>query len=1141
MLDFKVHCNWSWYSAPIIWMFAGGALLLSGCTTYGTIYVGQPQVHTRDRLVAERHDEAAWLRTKLKAENLEQVGNHVDGYRDLRVFTGLFASLKADLDPAGAAKKSLDSDTAEAEAEAAYWEAKAKAKAAKDAYEKPKAEVDTKDETQPPGTEFVNTATTDVTTTEYLRDSDGKLAKDPDENYLITKVVTVDESTNKVPLDHGEDSETVAEATAAAKTAAAEEVAKVKETADAALAKATEAEGKLDKAIEAAASGRFPEADVKNALAAADPSKSKVTPSPLNKLHDQMAYRDTIDAALRQVELDDAHDLAGRQLYELTLGATVVPGDNSTQYAQVGLSLSPLKTGNDRRVEIENLFYRWISTLETTLYEETYGLLKRNKIGKLTHEDEEFIDWFLQSGAPVVEMDLNRRINTLSALQGGTITLDKLADAEIAGDILPFATHIKNNLIIDITEKGVKSQATSMESLLKIAKTNISQVTVAFNSMELGDTPSQNVRAIAIPWAVWAKYRNELYDIVEIAPPTFDSNDFTGGFKVTPVPGIRIYNKGDKRDDNSKCKNVAEIEITSSQPSFRQTGICAFTRRIMKAEEHPITITASPKEAAQNVSEVAAREQMLELMLHLTAATADLKANGTLDTEFIKRRKEQVHALTRKPQVIGFGQGGERFGWLLGPRFGVTEDGNPVWRHEAVRHDVSAAVVVPGWWRYMHVEGIYSWVDDEGETTQRECIWGGEVKEENGKFRCEKVEGVKPYVSISLPMPSEPMAEITRALVAPAGARNRYSVFADRRPPAIYEVVAGVKQGDEQSVTAGAKVSLLIHGLNLWRSPQVFLGSLEADHVKVLSDMDALLATFNSLPYPGTIVQKNASMGVSQQVTVLTAFGRDQSKDDNKVLVYPGAKLSAPAQKVTGSLSTRMSTGANPVITFIIPKAEQTAGVMKLRVREKGQTNWTDPPDDKVSLELVGDMVRFTLTRPAETKVMEVAVVRLANNATDISNGTAMLEKPATLALFKDEAATKGTLKPETLELKKDDGSYSGGELTISFKGRSNNDPLFTVLSAAYNGWDSSFPAGGSGKAKVLLYETFSDNAVITLTAMCKRDNNQRVCAIKPEELDKKLKGKKLKLRDEYNVQLVLDGKNGAKVPVNKVVKIKKK
>ena len=107
MWDVKVHRAFQIFRLRRMGAVILG-LLLSGCTTYGTIYVGQPQVHTRDRLVAERNDEAAWLRTKLKSENLDKVGDQVAGYRDLRAFTGLFASIKANLDPTQAAKKKLE-------------------------------------------------------------------------------------------------------------------------------------------------------------------------------------------------------------------------------------------------------------------------------------------------------------------------------------------------------------------------------------------------------------------------------------------------------------------------------------------------------------------------------------------------------------------------------------------------------------------------------------------------------------------------------------------------------------------------------------------------------------------------------------------------------------------------------------------------------------------------------------------------------------------------------------------------------------------------------------------------------------------------------------------------------------------------
>ncbi|MCW8966522.1 MAG: hypothetical protein OQK82_07540 [Candidatus Pacearchaeota archaeon] len=1156
MLNFFANRNWlgNQFSKTVVLTCC--ALIIAGCvTTYGTVHVGQPQVHTRDRLVAERYDEAAWLHTKLKPKNLENVGDQVDGYRDLRAFTGLFASISATADPAGSTKKQLDTKTVEAEAEAAYWKAKARAEAAKEAYETPPQDEEPQEqEIEPAVHASTTTTTTDVTTTEFLHKADGTLFTDGNNNPVVVKKTVVNESPSLAQDDTDQpeiDDEAVA---SAAKAAAEEAVAEAKKTADDALSKAKAAEKKLDDAIKATTESRFAD----KSLGSAETSKWKVKPSPLNKLHDQMAYRDVVNAALRRVELDDSHDLAGGQLYELTLDTTVVPGKHSTQYAQLELLLEPLsKDEATRRKQMPALFHRWVNFLQSTLHEETYTLLNRNKVKELTSSDEEFINWFLFSHAPVVKIELQNRSRALGSIdstKGIEAQASNITSAKTAGDFLPLAFRL--------SEKTLPSDGKSIASETLSNKLNnailIVDSIISADKGKEGSVKRKQARKQAIPFAVWVKYRNELSDIVEITPPVIGANGMiTGGFEVKPVPGViiaepkpgnEVVTPEDIENAESLCPSVVATprseELIKDDLWFRETGICAFTQRIINAENHPVAISVSPKESGQNVSEMAARESMLELLLNLTAVTKSQNTSGTVNTQFLKSRKEQAHALTRKPQVIGFGQGRERFGWLLGPRYRITQSGKPEWLHEAVRHDVSAAIVVPGWWRFMHVSGIYSWIDDDGKTIHRACVWGGELKEVNGRYKCQKVDNKpKPYVSLNLPMSAEPMAEITRALISPAGANNRYSVFADRTPPAIEDVVTG---NNVHNVTAGGIVNLLIHGKDLWRSPQVFLGSVEATSVKVLSDMNALLATFDTLPYPGTEKQKNAKVAVTQTVTVLTAFGHDQYET---VSVLPSFKVTKPAPviKPSASLSTKIHHGKDPKIVFNIPNAEQTAGIFKLRIRNKGQKNWSDPVAGKVKLELKGDEAIFILTKPADTKVVEVTVVRLANNATDMSNAEAMLKKPATLALFKDENLTKGTISAPELTFEKD-GSYSpsSNKLVVRFEQTNSDKNLFNVLSAAYPGWGASFPDKDTGKAQVSFYNALTDEAVIVLAAECKKKPfaNKLVaeCVVTADAIGKAFKDKVSILQGHsYNVLLVFDGEKGGEISVDKKVKITQK
>ncbi|MBI5136861.1 MAG: hypothetical protein HZA24_05930 [Nitrospirae bacterium] len=1195
---------------------ACSVLVLAGCT-HGTVLVGQPQVHTRDRLVAERHQEAEWLRSKITKEELDKVGTEIAGYHDLSAFTGIYANFTAQVDPAAGALKKLQSDTDRAKAEADYWAAKKSAKDAKDVFEG-------NAQATPP----VATAPVSVET----------------EKYTEHNTYTTDKDGKPVLLSKETSKETVKPNPPATKE---------NNTPD----KEDEKDG--DKPT----GTRFGKRDDTAELPDTSVTKSLAEPTALNKLHDQLAYLDTVNATLRQVELDDSHDLAGQQLYELTMGATVVPGNHSSGYAQLELSLHALKGGDERREQLVALFDRWREALQVALLEEVRGLQRRRMAGELSKADREFLTWFVNDHLLALRHELEFRKGEIDkftkAITGGTYqALDNaavqaaispdLSQVDIAGkplgntviteiaqtvtvllssssQITPppssaLSDKLKNLLIAhnvdDATADNVvahlgktlaeqarktrrdlaeissraltygpwmtwesgdtmntTSQIEVQQSAIAAAHTAVAALIEDVNSEPTTDIDKFSPGLVdrLIWWAVWVKYRNELAPIVDISAPKLDNNDpWAEGMEVKPFPAILFVNDAKPGDDKHLKKDqadcptgtVAYLKGMDEDPDvfigLKDSGLCTFIRRIMNAEEHPIAISVSPREEAQNISDVAAREQMLDLLLNVTATQSSQARTGKADLEFLNRSRERAHALTRKPQVVGFGQGRERFGWVLGPRFGVDRRGHPTFLHEAARHDVSAAIVVPGWWRYMHVEGVYTWIDRFGKPVWHKCLWGGTPHYANGRYSCKQEGDVKPYLSLHLPKPPDGMDAITRALIAPEGARNAYSVFADRRGPRIEHVTAGAN--NEVTANGEGAASILITGENLWRSPQVFLGGVEANNVKVLSHMEAVLATFERLAYPGTPAQANAGEAIQLPLTVLTAFGQD--REDNAVTVHPAKKQEpnppAPTQ------ATRYVVGKTGVVTFTLPGAAKTPGPLNLMMRTPGSKSWPDRFTADIGTagsvtvdglleptSVVGDKVDFSLNASKEaTGVVEVNLARRIGNWQPLSEGKPLLEKPAKLAFFASEAARGGALHglssgKATLTFAKDaklDESmkevtgFLAGTLVTGFDG--GNADAFAV---AYQGWSETFSAQGSHMGTVTLSDDATNTTRATLSAECTLNGTTYACKADIQSTADKKKLWDLMTNGFTNlrVKLTLAGKGGDILPVAGILEIK--
>src|SRR5438128_8129160 len=101
----KVRCGGLWSTALLI----VGFLVLSGCGTTqnpdaGKIYVDRPEVFTRQRLINRRLAEQKWLENQLEKD----ADFSLQGYRDVREFTGFALALKGQFDPqSGAQAESL--------------------------------------------------------------------------------------------------------------------------------------------------------------------------------------------------------------------------------------------------------------------------------------------------------------------------------------------------------------------------------------------------------------------------------------------------------------------------------------------------------------------------------------------------------------------------------------------------------------------------------------------------------------------------------------------------------------------------------------------------------------------------------------------------------------------------------------------------------------------------------------------------------------------------------------------------------------------------------------------------------------------------------------------------------------------------
>lgn len=189
-----------------------------------------------------------------------------------------------------------------------------------------------------------------------------------------------------------------------------------------------------------------------------------------------------------------------------------------------------------------------------------------------------------------------------------------------------------------------------------------------------------------------------------------------------------------------------------------------------------------------------------------------------VNANYSRELQTQIDAILRKPLLVGYSDGAQGFGWLIGPRFELNNKGKTIFSHIPQTYTVMATIVMPGWWDQLFLTGSQGWLDSDGEPQNTK-----EMK-------------ITPYKVVP------DFNCLTTALLDDDSNLTQSPVITRR---------VDTNKGPQYAVVAGKQEKLIITGKNLWKNPQVFIGSQKADLVEVLPDMNGLVATFNEVNFPG--------------------------------------------------------------------------------------------------------------------------------------------------------------------------------------------------------------------------------------------------------------------------------------------------
>jgi len=273
----------------------------------------------------------------------------------------------------------------------------------------------------------------------------------------------------------------------------------------------------------------------------------------------------------------------------------------------------------------------------------------------------------------------------------------------------------------------------------------------------------------------------------------------------------------------------------------------------------PYAYAATPKEQVQRISQSGSRRDAMELMLALQAVSGAGSASGAIS--MMQANEVISSALHRQPLVVGYSRTPTQkedeyrsVGWVLGPRFKVEQDmrGRPEFgfRHRIVQNTLNAEIAVPQLASGLEVVMCGGWRNEREAATTA-----------GGEGECPAGMTVIGRETVFLPQNPEALAET----FDPDARRPYPELYARRLIP--QGVAADVQKPGAEATGSAKRSVLMLQGVNLWRNPQVFVGSIKASEVLVLSDMRGIQATFDVPPTSLTDCQADFS------VTVVTSTG----------------------------------------------------------------------------------------------------------------------------------------------------------------------------------------------------------------------------------------------------------------------------
>ncbi|MFN7951227.1 MAG: hypothetical protein U0610_05845 [bacterium] len=575
-----------------------------------------------------------------------------------------------------------------------------------------------------------------------------------------------------------------------------------------------------------------------------DPSKivrSQAKLTAIEEFEERLAYRNAVNASLREVELDDAHDLFGQTIYTLKFDVTVLPGESDADYAVLDFWLCNVgyQEGQDQdRCQPTKIDALDQGDEPAPAPPSTDPTPKTPAAKNAPSKDDAAFDdpdsvrarTFIHRWAESVQNEIN---TTIASYQRRIF--EKSLGEEERGRLLAESQSLYD-------EHG----APSLQAILQ--EGDRSRMAVDARQPEVD--PARRV-AVGRDLAhlVADRYRFAFYDLLWISEPRQLPNDRI----PTHVVGVALAQRtGETVAQAEKRVWQALVDRYDQhvQPLARGTGF---------------VYSVEPKSYAQNVSDVAGRESMRVLIASLAASGKKDRIAAKEFNQTIDQTQQLLQTIERHPRVVGYVRGRQQFGWLIGPRFAIDDSGRVSFEHTPEQLSMQVSVAIPALATHLKIYGRYRWYHPDGSPAHRQWWLVGAARSTD-----LWPEHARNMLAVSLPY--DPSAVTTTILSARYGETTGHSRSAqygtaasDDRPTTSgpgtswsSAASAPLVETTHYEVRAGEAQELVIRGLRLWKNPQVFVGGQRADRVEVLPDMKGLWARFEQLRMPPAVTQERA-------------------------------------------------------------------------------------------------------------------------------------------------------------------------------------------------------------------------------------------------------------------------------------------